>query len=177
MCSGHSALTAGLVTLALSASSIAGAQTNMISNGNMEIVSESAISGWHIHKPADANGVVQSVGMPVKSGERALVLQGQGTWMSAGSSRIPIHPAKSYRASAWILTKRGHARIQINYWAEDKWLGASDGLQRITKDQWQQVSVESDPQEFSGVTRLSVSVVSDGPAVEVYVDDVVMTVR
>jgi hypothetical protein len=171
-------LTVGAAALAaIAISSNVGAQTNIVPNGNMEIVSETAISDWNLQKPTDATAAIRSVETPVKSGGRALALQGRGQWMSASSSSTPINPANSYRASAWIRTRKGHARIQINYWAADKWLGASDGLQRITTDEWQHVSVESDPTKFSGVTRLSVGNVSDGPDVEVYVDDVVMTAR
>ena len=171
-------LTVGVVAfIAIASSSKADAQTNIIQNGDMELVSGSAISEWHLQKATDAIAAIRSVEVPVKGGKRALALQGQGPWMSAGSSPASINPANSYRASAWIRTKKGHARIQINYWAAGKWLGASDGLQRITKDEWQRVSVESDPNKFSGVTRLSVGIVSDGPDVDVYVDDVVMTVR
>lgn len=171
-------LTVGVLALAAIATPFkAVAQTNMIANGSMEMVSGSAVSEWHLQKPTEATAAIQSVEMPVKGGKRALALQGQGLWMSASSSATPINPANSYRASAWIRTKKGHARIQINYWAAEKWLGASDGLQRIRKDEWQHVSVESDPNKFSGVTRLSIGIVSDGPDVEVYVDDVVMTAR
>jgi len=178
MGAGRRVLTVGVAALAaIAIAPSAGAQTNMIPNGNMEMVSGSTISEWHLQKPTDATGAIQSVEMPVKGGKRALALQGQGLWMSAISSPTPINPANPYRASAWIRTKKGHARIQINYWAADKWLGASEGLQRITKDEWQHVSVESDPNKFSGVTRLSVGIVSDGPDVEVFVDDVVMTTR
>ena len=171
-------LSVGMVAIAaIAIASRAAAQTNMIANGGMETIAGSGISEWHLQKPADATAAIQSVESPVKSGKRALALRGQGLWMSAGSSPIQINPANSYRASAWIRTKKGHARIQINYWAAEKWFGASDGLQRITKDEWQHASVESDPKKFSGVTRLSVGIVSDGPDVEVYVDDVVLTRR
>ena len=151
------------------------APTNLVRNGGMEAGSGNVISEWRIDKAADAFGTIRGVEMPAKSGERALLLQGRGLWLSANGSPTPINPSKTYRASAWIRTKRGHARIQINYWADDKWLGASDGLQRIVKDEWQQASVESDPTKFPGVTRLHVGIVSDGPNVEVYVDDVVMS--
>ncbi|MGQ0752670.1 MAG: hypothetical protein ACT4PS_19285 [Betaproteobacteria bacterium] len=174
----HRVLTVGGIAIAaIAIAGEVGAQANVLANGNMEMVSGGAISGWQLQKPAEATASIQSVETPVKSGKRALALRGQGPWMSVGSPSMQINAASPYRASAWIRTKKGHARIQINYWAAEKWLGASDGVQRITKDEWQQVSVESDPNRFSGVTRLSVGIVSDGPDVEVYVDDVVMTTR
>ena len=166
----------GLVALAIVAiAASAWAQTNMVLNGNMEVVSGNVVSGWRVDKPTDATGGIRSVEMPVKSGKRALLLKGRGLWLSANASPAPISPANSYRASAWIRVKKGHARIQINYWTENKWLGASDGLQRITNDEWQHVSVESDSNKFPDVTHLHIGIVADGPDVEVYVDDVAMT--
>ena len=127
---------------------------------------------WRVQKAEGATASVSQVDAPGRSGRHALLLKGTGQWMSANSPQVQVDPARTYRASAWIRARIGHAYVQIDYWAEGRWLGAGRGAQRIVTDEWQEVKVESDPRRLPQATHFSVGIVSDGPAVEVYAEDV-----
>lgn len=146
-------------------------QTNMAVNGDMEITT---VSGWTVNKPGDAACAIIGVDTPTKKGKYALLLKGTGAWMSANSEQVSINSGAKYRATAWVRTKKGHARIQFDHFENGKWLGSQSDTLRVVKDAWTQVSVESDPEKYPNATHVSIGIVSDGPDVEVYVDDVVM---
>lgn len=145
--------------------------TNLIVNGDMEITT---VSGWTVNKPGDAVCVIACVDTPTKNGKFALLLKGTGAWMSANSAQVSINSEARYRATAWIRTKKGQAHIQFDHFANGKWLGSHSDMLRTVKDEWTLVSVESDPGKYPNATHVSIGIVSDGPDVEVYVDDVVM---
>lgn len=161
--------------LAAVAGPLAEAQTNMIVNGDMEIVSKDAIPGWQVSKPQDATSAIHSVESPVKKGKRALLLEGHGPWMSCSSEQIQVKAGTTYLAGAWIRTRKGQAYIQIDHWEDGKWVGSVKAPLRVVKDEWTQVSVESDSHRYPSATHLSAAITSDGPDVEVYVDEVMMT--
>lgn len=144
---------------------------NLIKNGDLE---DASLSGWHISKPDDATCELQSVDTPVKGGKKALLLQGKGPWMSAYTAKVAVNSKATYKASAWIRTKKGHAYIEITHWENDKWLGTRKAQQRVVNDEWSEMSIETDQEKMPSTTHLSVGITSDGPDVEVYIDDVLM---
>ncbi|GEM_PF-6466449 len=145
---------------------------NLIKNGDIE---DASLSGWQVSKPDDATCELQSVNSPVKSGKKALLLHGSGPWMSAYTAKVAVKSNGTYHASAWIRTKKGHAYIEITHWENDKWLGTRKAQQRVINDEWTEMRIESDQTKMPTTTHLSVGITSDGPDVEVYIDDVSMS--
>ena len=84
------------VLVGLATPRIAGAQTNLIVDGSFELVEVSQPPhGWQMTKSQDGNSTLRGVEMPVKSGKRALLLQGRGSWMSANALPMEINPANT----------------------------------------------------------------------------------
>lgn len=152
-----------------------GSQGNLIVNGDMELESNNAVSSWKVSKPPEAKGAMVSVKAPIKEGTRALSLKGQGAWMSCCSEVIPVRSGAAYTAEAWIRVKQGHAYVQLDYLEKEKWLGSTKGPERATKEEWTRQTLKSELGKYSSATHISVTVTSDGPEVDIFVDEVSLT--
>jgi hypothetical protein len=165
---------AALVAI-LVASSGKGSQGNLVVNGDMELESNNTVSSWKMSKPPEAKCAISSVKAPIKEGTRALSLKGQGAWMSCFSEVIPVNSGAAYTAEAWIRVKQGHACVQLDYWEKEKWLGSTKAPERATKDEWTRQTLKSETGKYPTATHISVAITSDGPEVDIFVDEVSLT--
>ncbi len=152
-----------------------GAAKNLVTNGNMEAVADGKPAKWGT-AVADGGKVdlTSSTGQP-KEGKRCLLLKGNAEWAVAFSEKVPLDRKKTYTLTGFARAKSGTARIKIDYYRGDTYLGMTES-DDVTADKWQQLKVVADPDQFPEATHVLACAVAVGEF-EASFDDFVMTAK
>ena len=148
---------------------------NLVNNGNMEEVAGGKPAKWGIAAAEGGKIDFASSTEQPKEGKRCMLLKGSAEWGVAYSEKIPLDRKKTYVLTGFAWAKKGAARIKIDYYQGDKYLGMTES-DDVNTDKWQQLKVTAEPDSFPEATHLLACAVVVGDF-EALFDDFVMTAK
>ena len=93
----------------------------------------------------------------------------------AHSEKVPLDRKKTYTLTGFARAKSGTAKIKIDYYQGDMFLGLTES-DEVTTDKWQQLKVVAEPGKFPEATHILACAVACGEF-EASFDDFVMTAK
>ena len=148
---------------------------NLVVNGNMEEVADGKPAKWGTAVAEGGKIDLASSAEQPKEGKRCLLLKGSAEWGVAYSEKVPLDRKKTYVLTGFARAKRGTARIKIDYYQGDKYIGMTES-DDVNADKWQQLKVVAEPGNFPEATHILACAVVVGEF-EASFDDFVMTAK
>ena len=152
-----------------------GTAKNLVANGNMEAVADGKPAKWGTAVADGGKVDLASSAERPKEGKRCLLLRGNAEWAVAYSEKVPLDRTKTYTLTGFARAKSGTARIKIDYYRGDTYLGMTES-DDVTADRWQQLEVVAEPDQFPEATHILACAVAVGEF-EASFDDFVMTAK
>jgi hypothetical protein len=152
-----------------------GTAKNLVTNGNMEAAADGKPAKWGT-AVADGGKVdlAASTSQP-KEGKQCMLLKGNAEWAVAYSEKVALDRKKTYTLNGFARAKGGTARIKIDYYKGDMYLGMTES-DDVTTDKWQDLKVVAKLDEFPEATHILACAVVVGEF-EASFDDFVMTAK
>jgi hypothetical protein len=141
----------------------------------MEDVSNGKPANWITHAAEGGKIDLASSDVQPKEGKWCMLLKGSAEWGVACSKKIPLDRKKTYTLTGYARTKSGFAKIKIDYYEGDNFLGMTES-DEVKADKWDQLKVVAEPDKFADATHLVVCAVVFGEF-EASFDDFVMTAK
>jgi Carbohydrate binding domain len=148
---------------------------NLVTNGNMEDVADGKPAKWGIVAADGGKIDLASSAEQPKEGKRCMLLKGSAEWGVAYSEKVPLDRKKTFTLTGFAWAKSGTARIKIDYYQGDTYLGMTES-DDVTEDKWQQLEVVAEPDKFPDATHILACAVVFGEF-EASFDDFVMTAK
>jgi hypothetical protein len=148
---------------------------NLVANGGMEDVAAGKLAKWGTAVSEGGKIDLTSSTEQPKEGKRCMRLKGSAEWGVAFSEKVPLDRKKTYTLTGFARAKSGTARIKIDYYQGDTFLGMTES-DDVAADKWQQLKVVAQLDQFPDATHILACAVVVGEF-EASFDDIVMTAK
>jgi hypothetical protein len=148
---------------------------NLVVNGSMEDVVAGKLARWGTAVAEGGKIDLTSSTEQPKEGKQCMRLKGSAEWGVAFSEKVPLDRKKTYTLTGFARAKSGTARIKIDYYQGDTFLGMTES-DDVTADKWQQLKVVAQLDQFPDSTHILACAVAVGEF-EASFDDFVMTAK
>ncbi len=129
------------------------AAKNLLTNGNMEDVAGGKPAKWGAVAAEGGKIELAASTEQPKEGKRCMLLKGSAEWGVAYSEKVPLDRKKTYTLTGFARAKSGTARIKIDYYQGNTFLGMTES-DDVTADKWQQLKVTAEPDKFPDATHI-----------------------
>jgi hypothetical protein len=134
---------------------------NLLANGDMENISGERLVSWGLEKPEEGEASLRWSDEQPKDGWYSLQLTGSAKSASAESERVKVEKGRAYTLSGYARAKSGSARLRIDYFRENEYLGNTLS-EEVVKNEWERRTVTTDPARFPEATHISAVAVGLG---------------
>lgn len=147
---------------------------NLVANGNLEAVAaDGKPAKWGLAIVEGGKAEYASRTEKPKEGKRCLHMKGNAEWAVAFSEKVARDKKATYTLTGFARAKAGTAKIKIDYYQGDTYLGMTES-DEVSADDWKDLKVVAGTDEFPEATHILACAVGFGEFDAAF-DDFVLT--